>query len=81
MFDNFDFLKKGLGVVSPPHFVYDISRKMFFILYSILIDQISLFYYFYFLRYWAVCALQLFVFQIVSIPECAFNNIRPLFPT
>ena len=25
---NFDFLEKGLGVVSRPHFVYDFSRKM-----------------------------------------------------
>ena len=24
---NFDFLLKGLGMVSPPHFVYDFSRK------------------------------------------------------
>ena len=32
---NFDFLEKGLGIVSPPHFVYDFSRKMFFMLYSI----------------------------------------------
>ena len=23
---NFDFLEKGLGRVSPPHFVYDFSR-------------------------------------------------------
>ena len=32
---NFDFLEKGLGIVSPPHFVYDFSRKMFFMSYSI----------------------------------------------
>ena len=32
---NFDFLEKGLGIVSPPHFVYDFLRKMFFMLYSI----------------------------------------------
>ena len=24
---NFDFLEKGLGIVSPSYFVYDISRK------------------------------------------------------
>ena len=34
---NFDFLKKGLGIVSPQHFVYDFSRKMFLILYILLI--------------------------------------------
>ena len=32
---NFDFFKKGLGIVSVPHFVYDVSRKMFLKLYSI----------------------------------------------
>ena len=30
---NFDFLKKGLGMVFPPHFVYGFSRKMFLIFY------------------------------------------------
>ena len=29
---NFDFLEKDLRIVSPPHFVYDFSRKMFLIL-------------------------------------------------
>ena len=32
---NFDFLEKGLERVSPPHFEYDFSRKMFLMLYSI----------------------------------------------
>ena len=32
---NFDFLERGLEIVSPPPFVYDFSRKMFLILYSI----------------------------------------------
>ena len=32
---NFDFLEKGLGVVSSRYFVYDVSRKMFLMLYSI----------------------------------------------
>ena len=32
---NFDFLENVLGIVSPPHFVYDISRKTFHMLYSI----------------------------------------------
>ena len=26
---HFDFLEKGPGIVSPPHFIYDFSRKMF----------------------------------------------------
>ena len=32
---NFDFLEKGLGLVSQPHFVYDFSRKMFLMSYHI----------------------------------------------
>ena len=32
---NFDFLERGLEIVSPPSFVYDISRKIFLILHSI----------------------------------------------
>ena len=32
---NIDFLEKGLGIVSPPHFVYDFLRKVFLMLYSI----------------------------------------------
>ena len=32
---NFDFLDKGLGIVSPAHFVYDFSTKLFLILYCI----------------------------------------------
>ena len=32
---NFDLLEKDLEIVSPPHFVYDFSRKIFLKLYSI----------------------------------------------
>ena len=32
---SFEFLKKGLGIVSPQHFVNYFSRKMFLMLYSI----------------------------------------------
>ena len=32
---NFNFLGKGLGIVSLPHFMYDFSRKIFLMLYSI----------------------------------------------
>ena len=42
---KFNFLEKSLGLVSPPHFAYDFSRKMFLMLHSIhwpnFIDQIS----------------------------------------
>ena len=29
------FLEKGLGIVAPPNFVYDFSRRMFLMVYSI----------------------------------------------
>ena len=32
---NFYFLNKGVGIVSPAHFVYDFLAKMFLMLYSI----------------------------------------------
>ena len=32
---NFNFPEKGLGLVSPPYFVYNISRIMFLMLYYI----------------------------------------------
>ena len=31
---NFDLLEKRLGIVFPPHIVYDFSREMFVMLYS-----------------------------------------------
>ena len=31
---NFNFPEKGLRLGSPPHFLYDFSRKMFLMLYS-----------------------------------------------
>ena len=35
VYDNFDILDESLGIVSPAHFVYDFSTKMFLKLYSI----------------------------------------------
>ena len=32
---NLDILEKSLEIVPPTHIVYDFSRKMFFVLYSI----------------------------------------------
>ena len=31
---HFDFLKKVLGMVSPPHFVHNFSRKIFLTFYT-----------------------------------------------
>ena len=32
---NFGFLDKGMGIVSPTHFVYDLTAEVFLMLYSI----------------------------------------------
>ena len=61
---NFQFLEKGLGVVSPSHVVYDFSGKMFLI-YTQLPDQMSLPDHLYFLIYWSLCVLKLFGNQVV----------------
>ena len=59
-----DFLENDLEIVSLPHFVYDFSKKMFLMLYST--DQISMCDCLYFLRYWAICVLQLIISQIAA---------------
>ena len=60
---NFKFLEKDLGLVSAPYFVYDF---LCFLYYILLTDQISLSDCCYFMRYWAVCVLQVFVNQNVT---------------
>ena len=62
---NFNFSEKGLGLVSPSHFAYDFSRKMFLMLHAIN-DQILLSDCLYFSKYWAMCVLQLFNNQAVT---------------
>ena len=62
---NFDFLVKGLGIAFRPYFVYDFSIEIF-IMYILLTDQVSLPDCLYFLRYRAICALQLFVSEVVT---------------
>ena len=47
---NYDFLEKGLAIVSQPHFVHDFSRKTFSCFY-LLTGQISLSDCLYFLKY------------------------------
>ena len=62
---KFNFPEKGLGLVSPPYFVYDFLRKMFSY-YILLTDQISLPDCLYFSRYWTMRVLQLFINQTVT---------------
>ena len=52
------FLEEGLGIVSPPHFVYDFSRKCL-PRYALLTNQTFLSECLYFSRYSAICVLQL----------------------
>ena len=62
---NFDFLEKGLGIVSSPHFGYDLARKMYLMLCSNN-WQIPMNDCRYFLRYCVVCVLELFLSQAVT---------------
>ena len=62
---NFNFSEISLGLVSPPHFVYDFSQKCFSC-YILLTDEISLSDCVYFSRYWEICVLQVFVNQAVT---------------
>ena len=62
---TFNSLEKVLGIVSITHFVYDFQEKCFSC-YSLLVDQISWSNCLYFLRYWAICVLQLFVSQVMT---------------
>ena len=62
---NFNFSEKVLGLVTPPHFAYDFSRKNFSC-FILLTDHISLPDCLYFSRYWAICLLQFFVNQAVT---------------
>ena len=62
---NFGFFDKGLGIVSPGHFVYDFQQKCSSC-YILLTDQILLVGCVYFLRYWEICVLQLLVNQVAT---------------
>ena len=62
---NFSFSEKGLGLVSPPHFVYGFSRKCFSC-YILLTNQIYLPDTLYFSRYLTIRVLQFFVYQAVT---------------
>ena len=62
---NFDFLNKGVGIVSPPHFVYGFQRKRSSY-YILVTDQISLRDCLYLSRYLEICVLQLIVIQVMT---------------
>ena len=61
---NFDFLRKGPEIVSPPYFVDDFQEKCYSS-YILLTNQISFSDCLFFTRYWIVCVLQFLVNQVV----------------
>ena len=65
---NFNFLEKGLRLVSPPHLCMIFQEKCFSC-YILITDQISLSDCLYFSRYWTICQciLQLFINQAVGL--------------
>ena len=59
---NFTFSGKRLGLVSPPHFMYGFSRKMFFMLYSL---------------NWSISWLDCLYFSrylTITVPDCDVIN-------
>ena len=58
--------RKDLGIGSPPYFEYVLSRKCYSC-YIPLPDPISLSDCLSYLRYWAICVLQLFFSQILTL--------------
>ena len=69
---NFNFLEKGLRLVSSSHFVYDFSRRMFRILYSIKIIIINFIV-------WLLLLLEIMenmCITIVYLPGCDVINFE-----
>ena len=62
---SYYILKKGLVIISQPHFV-NIFQGKYFLYLILLIDQISLPDCLYYFRNWAICVLELFVSQVVT---------------
>ena len=54
---------RGPELVSLPYFLYNFWKKQISC-YTLLIDQIWLSGYLYFVRYWEICVLQLFANQV-----------------
>ena len=57
---NFEFLEKGLGIVSPPPLCINFQEKCFSC-FNLLTDQISQSDCFWILQHWVTCVLQLFL--------------------
>ena len=77
---NFDFLKKGLGIIYPPHFVFNFSAT-YISCYILLTDLISLPDCFYFTRYWSICVLIVFSLDcdVINFEINLIFLIKPFF--
>ena len=64
---NFDFLEKGLRIVSAPHLVYDISRKTFLISYSVNSPNVNA---------WFPLLLEILVNMCIAIVCCAGCDVK-----
>ena len=63
MFNPFDsrLSSRPLALTSLPHFFWIVFEGKYFTCYILITDQISLFSCLYFVRYWAICVLQMFL--------------------
>ena len=61
----FSKIKRSLELVSLPHFLHNFWRKMFLPLHYINWRSFNV-WLLYFVRYWAICLLQLFVNQVLT---------------
>ena len=69
---SFDFLEKGLRIVSPPLFVYDFSRKMFLVLCFINWSNFIA---------WLPLLLEILINMCIAIvcqPDCNVVNLETL---
>ena len=62
---QFKKIKRGLELVSLPHFLHNFLEK-FFSCYILITDQVSQSSCLYFVRYWTICVMKLFVNQVVT---------------
>ena len=78
---QFWFFRKWSGNSFSTTFCVWFSKKLFLML-ILLTDQTSLFDCLYFLRYWAICVLQLFVSDVCDVKNSEINLIfliKPFF--
>ena len=63
---NCDFLEKGLGIVSPSHFVHDFQKKGSYVVLLYYLCEFHCLIAFTFYEILGICVLQLLVSQVVT---------------